>query len=741
MEVGRPKPAKVPFDPQTGNNIDPHDPRNWMTYEQARSTGHLVGFVLTESDPYFFLDLDNCRDGDGWNAAASAMFHQFPGAAAEISISMQGLHIIGRADHTRLTDRRNKWSGWLEFYTHGRFIALGHGFTGNQDTDWTETLLRVVPRREIDAAGALPDGPVPEYTGPSDDNELLALAMRAAGSMASQFGQKASFKDLWTGDAAHLVQWFPSPSGDAFDRSSADAALMTHLAFWTGKDAARMDRMFRASALYRPDKYGAREDYRNSTIRGAIAAAKKVYDRVISSVQQGMATDSETVIVNEFLTIGEQIDWFKGCIYIRDIHRVLIPGGATLKPEQFNVQYGGKQFSLSGDSRKNTDRAFEAFTQNRVYQFPKAISTCFRPNQPSGVIINDMANVYFPETIVAISGDVSPFLDLLKRMIPNEIDRLILLNWAAALVQYPGEKFQWAPVIQGVPGNGKTFIAKCLQYAVGQRYTHSPAAEDLGNQFNSYIENKLLITVEEVHLQGKRELLDTLKPLITNDRVEVQAKGVDKRMIDNPANWFFCTNHKDAILKTKGERRYAVIFTAQQNPDDLIRDQMDGSYFPSLWNWARGGGFAHITHFLKNMELTAQFNPALEHGGLAKNAPETSSLVDAITISLGRAEQEIMECVDSEDMGFRGGWISTVRVEQLFKEKNIRMSRTKIADMLESLGYRSTGRAARNIMAEDLKRPVLYIRRALYQSGIGVDEYCAAQGYGADYRHAIRVVR
>mgnify|MGYP000496936405 CR=1 FL=1 len=36
--------------------------------------------------------------------------------------------------------------------------------------------------------------------------------------------------------------------------SEADAALMTHLAFWTGKDMPRMDRLFRMSGLGKRDK-------------------------------------------------------------------------------------------------------------------------------------------------------------------------------------------------------------------------------------------------------------------------------------------------------------------------------------------------------------------------------------------------------------------------------------------------------------------------------------------------------
>lgn len=68
---------------------------------------------------------------------------------------------------------------------------------------------------------------------------------------------------LWNGDA-----------GD--DHSAADYRLCCSLAFWTGGDAARMDRMFRQSGLMRPK--WERSDYRNRTINAAIDATPEFYD-------------------------------------------------------------------------------------------------------------------------------------------------------------------------------------------------------------------------------------------------------------------------------------------------------------------------------------------------------------------------------------------------------------------------------------------------------------------------------
>ena len=254
--------------------------------EAQPSAPYGVGFVLN-GDGWWFLDLDNCLTKDRkWEPWAEATFLSFTGALGEASTSGNGLHILGRCDPAKLEDRKHKWGKpdgqEQEFYMTGRFVALSKaGLTvigGGEyaDKDWTEQLLRTVPQREH--LGALPDGRDPSYTGPEDDDQLIEMMLRSK-SAASAFGAGGSIKDLWEANAELLSQKYPAFDGaGGFDHSSADAALMSHLAFWTGKDMPRMDRLFRRSALLR-DKYEKRANYRRNTIQNAARLCKKVYDR------------------------------------------------------------------------------------------------------------------------------------------------------------------------------------------------------------------------------------------------------------------------------------------------------------------------------------------------------------------------------------------------------------------------------------------------------------------------------
>ena len=285
---------KVPCDP-SGKAVNAHDPANHMTFEEARKHATFgddphkpygVAFDIRAEDGIFFLDIDHAMQTDGnWTAEATAIFTSFAGAWGEVSQSGTGLHILGRCDPSMLTDRRNKWAnGTLEFYTDGRFVAFGStgwapiGGTATGQ-DWTAQLLKVVPQREY--LGDLPDGTDPTYTGPADDAALIDLMLRGKQSAGAMFGMKASLSDLWTGNREALSLTWPQREG--YDRSSADAALMAHLAFWTGKDMPRMDRLFRQSGLMR-DKYRDRQDYRRNTIHNAAKLCKRVYDHVAPAV-------------------------------------------------------------------------------------------------------------------------------------------------------------------------------------------------------------------------------------------------------------------------------------------------------------------------------------------------------------------------------------------------------------------------------------------------------------------------
>jgi len=299
----RGKVAKLPLSPYTGTVCDAHDPREHVTYELALTCigrfDHAagIGLVLREGDHLFAIDLDHCATKGIVRPEALEVIRAFPGAYVEWSQSGEGIHIIGSAAHAPAHRCKRAELG-IELYTTGRYIALtGIGARGSMATDCTAPLHWFAAKYfapsgpAADGSDDWTDTPVPEWQGPADDRQLIAQMLAARPSAEAAFGAKVTLAQLWAGDEQALARAYPSPQGDTYDRSSADAALMAHLAFWTGKNHARMWRIAKQSALYR-EKW-ERDDYRISTVVGAARKCTSVYGARSKSALPPAATGVE----------------------------------------------------------------------------------------------------------------------------------------------------------------------------------------------------------------------------------------------------------------------------------------------------------------------------------------------------------------------------------------------------------------------------------------------------------------
>jgi len=453
-----PKPRKIPCD-ATGAPINPHDQSKWVDIHTAIATGLNVGFVFGVECEMWFFDLDNCLGEDGkWTPKTLDFVAMFPGALVQVSNSGKGLHIFG-SGQVPPHACKNVQLG-LEFYTSDRFCAMtGNCNDGDPTIDFSATLPTFVekyfPQSKADTTSSeWSSAPVPEWRGHTVDGDLIAHACRAK-SMSSKLTGKATFQDLWIADPIPLAQTWSSDTGDEYDRSSADQSLACHLAFWTGKDCTRMERLMRQSGLVR-EKWDKHKTYMRDTILNACSMTSDVCQLPKADIETPAVRGEITQRVgHQYMDETQQQTYFKGMTYIADENRILCPNGKLLKEASFRAKYGGYCFKFDHNGKDSGD-AWKVFTQSEVLSFPKADSTCFRPDLPFGTIVNDRVNIYLDPQVKLNDMDPEPFLRHLRLQFPNERDRTIFLSYLASCVQYKGVKFQWCPLIQGCEGNGKS---------------------------------------------------------------------------------------------------------------------------------------------------------------------------------------------------------------------------------------------------------------------------------------------
>lgn len=258
---------KIPKNPYTGRNAKSNDSGTWSSFAKACAACNEynfdgVGFMF--GNGYFGVDLDHCVD----DVDFCDEFVETLGSYAEYSKSGEGIHIICKGELPSGARRRGK----VEMYSSGRyFICTGNVYGKYRDViDCTES-IKVLHGKYLPAK-------TPTFSATSgggyismDDQDVIDKARNCKSG--------GLFNMLYSGN------W----QGVYRSQSEADLALCNQLAFWTGKNASQMDRIFRTSGLMR-DKWNERrggKTYGEITIGNACAACMDVY----SPEQYGTGTD------------------------------------------------------------------------------------------------------------------------------------------------------------------------------------------------------------------------------------------------------------------------------------------------------------------------------------------------------------------------------------------------------------------------------------------------------------------
>lgn len=251
--------TKPPYCPATGQLASVRDPGTWASYPEAcaaLASGRYTGpaFILTASDPYCGIDLDQAVEAPGHLASwARAIVDHFA-SYTEWSPSRTGLHIWIRGALPGPRRRKER----VELYDALRCLTC---------TGWhLEGTPRAIEARqpELEAFYQHLFPPVPHKNRQAQPQVPMNLSDAELLARATRVRNGARFARLWAGETADYSE----------DHSRADLALCGLLAFWAGGDAARMDRLFRQSGLMRPKwdhpHFATGETYGQRTIAHAL---------------------------------------------------------------------------------------------------------------------------------------------------------------------------------------------------------------------------------------------------------------------------------------------------------------------------------------------------------------------------------------------------------------------------------------------------------------------------------------
>ena len=261
---------KPPINPKTGrpaNHLGPDWRRTFDDAVEASKPYSGIGLSLPldgSSETLTGIDLDDCIDEHGVVYPDTLRIVKKLDSYTEYTPSGRGLRILvwGKKPGPECKNTARD----IEIYDRGRYFTVtGRVFTDhdglvyNQIRDRQEALNDLYEELwPAKVNGPLNGQHVTKELVDASDEELLEKARSAKNG--------AEFAALYDrGEDIH---------GNA---SSNDMALMNRLAFYCGRDADRMERLFSASALGQRRKWTDRPDYRKLTIDAAIRDCTEAY--------------------------------------------------------------------------------------------------------------------------------------------------------------------------------------------------------------------------------------------------------------------------------------------------------------------------------------------------------------------------------------------------------------------------------------------------------------------------------
>jgi len=253
-----------------------------------------------------------------------------------------------------------------------------------------------------------------------------------------------------------------------------------------------------------------------------------------------------------------------------------------------------------------------------------------------------------PDVSSVTPGNVSPWLDHCKLLVPEPAELEHVLDMMAFKVQNPSVKINHAALHGGDEGCGKDSMWAPFLWAVCGPHLRNRGlidADALMSQWGYQLESEILILNElkEPEAASRRMLANKLKPVIAAppDMIVINRKGLHPYNMLNRMFVLAFTNDPVPISIPSQDRRWFCLWSTAPRMDPAEADK--------LWRWYKSGGFEKVAAWMHARDVS-KFNPAaappftefkanlVEHGmSIAE-----SYLVDLIRVRAGEFSRGVV---------------------------------------------------------------------------------------------------
>lgn len=570
LETRKGKQTKVPYSPHgtKPSMASSTDVKTWGTHKEASMyDAERVGIVFTPDQLLLGIDIDHCIEGDKIvhpQAKAIRALGKLADTYTELSPSKTGLHLyLALTGPLALTANKK---APFEIYTSGRYFTVtGIPFGELKDV---RTITPAEALEILALAGYPWEKKETPANPPPTSSKLAATELSDEDVLAKMFASKNGddIQALYEGDLSQHNK----------DASSADMALLSHFAFWTGKNAAQMEHLWITSPLGKRKKTQTREDYRTRTITNAIAHCKEVY----TPQEGGTLVKPGDKTLDLLFTMNPQD---KSKTYIQNtenMHRIL-----DRHPDfKGTLRYDNYKAMME----RKADGVWRPFMDSDVVDIQTQISILFASFRKVGkeMIFDAITktckkNEYdsAADYMRALVWDKTPRLDtwLSKTFgAPDDVlHHKIGSNWIKGLVKRiidPGCKFDYVLVLEGEQGLRKSTSLSVLAGHLGHvETTMSTDSKDFFMQF----QGNAVVEFSEGETLSRTEV-KRMKALITV-QTDKYRPPYGRVTVDNPRRCVFAmtTNQTEYLKDETGNRRWLPVAVTGNADTEWLAENRD----------------------------------------------------------------------------------------------------------------------------------------------------------------------
>lgn len=311
---------------------------------------------------------------------------------------------------------------------------------------------------------------------------------------------------------------------------------------------------------------------------------------------------------------------------------------------QFMLRTRARRHSVAGLKRDGSPAVRMESTAEKWLEWPGRRHhprVTYAPGQ-SDVCADGSINTWRAPSVVAAKpprGGLDPYITLRDHLFASAPEtREWFEAWAAWPLQHPGAKMASAVMLHGRrTGTGKSLLGLTLGACYGHNFGQIER-DAIYRPFNSWSVDKQFILADEVTGSDRRQDADALKTLITRTAIEVNIKNVPQYVVPDVLNYFFTSNHPDALVLDDDDRRFFVICC------DV--PPLPQEFYQSYGEWLRGAGPSYLLHYFGTLDL-AKFDPFAR-------PPRTGAWADMVYHGKSAVEQWVRELLEDPDRVLKG---------------------------------------------------------------------------------------